>query len=160
MHSGITVRTTAITAHSAHQTCKYEIGDSAKDISLPISRDLNHLEALAEKVFDYCLMTKSAFIRLVLSSVCLDVAMEGGYLGTQYSFGTQFAYIDVYKHTLWSTGVCAEKHFEKQKNVKSMLIIIRYWLWLKLKSVITNFKFHLYLNLNILWPPVPLDVEL
>lgn len=82
---------TAIAAHSAKQTCKYEIGDCAKDISLPISRDLNHLEALAEKVFDYCLMTKSAFIRLVLSSVCLDVVMAGGYLGTQYSFGTQFA---------------------------------------------------------------------
>lgn len=71
--------------------CTFSKPDSANDISHSISRDLNHLEALAEKVFDYCLMTKSAFIRLVLSSVCLDVGMEGGYLDTQYSFGTQLA---------------------------------------------------------------------
>lgn len=38
-----------------------------------------------KKAFDYCIMTKSAFITLVLSSLCLDVMMEGGYLGTQNS---------------------------------------------------------------------------
>lgn len=69
------------TFSAANQTCKCEIGDSAKAISLPISRDLNHLDALAEKAFDYCLMTKSAFIRLVLSSVCLDLVMEGRLFG-------------------------------------------------------------------------------
>lgn len=63
-------------------------GGSAKDISLPISRDLNHFDAPAEEAFDYRLMTKSAFIRLDLSSVCLGVGM-GGYLGTQHSFGVQ-----------------------------------------------------------------------
>lgn len=121
------------TFRAANHTCKYEIGSSAKDISLPIFRDLNHLEALTEKVFDYCLMTESAFIRLVLSSVCLDLAKEGGYLGTRFSFGTQFAYIDVNKHTLelWNSSVSrliffssffvrlyiAEKHFEEWENV-------------------------------------------
>lgn len=44
-----------------------------------------------KKAFDYCIMTKSAFIRLALSSLCLDVMMEGGYLGTQNSFGMQLA---------------------------------------------------------------------
>ncbi|KAI3363637.1 hypothetical protein L3Q82_001270 [Scortum barcoo] len=41
------------TFRAANQTCKCEIGDSAKDISLPISRDLNHLEALAEKCIQH-----------------------------------------------------------------------------------------------------------
>lgn len=50
------------TVGAANQTCKCEIGDSAKAISLPISRDLIHLDALAEKAFDYCLMTKSALL--------------------------------------------------------------------------------------------------
>lgn len=55
------------------------IGDSAKARSLSISRDLNHLDAPAENAFDYCLMTKSAFIRLLLNSVCL-VLGDGGRL--------------------------------------------------------------------------------
>lgn len=149
------------TFRAANQTCKYEIGDSAKDISPPIFRDLNHLEALAETVFDYCLMTKSAFIRLVLSSVCLDLVMEGGYLGTQYSLGTQFAYIDVYisPPEYWSGGVLCgclifhsdfvrqyttEKHFKKMFN-KSTLIYFPNDQGITLKTIITHFKLQLYL---------------
>lgn len=76
------------TFRAASQICKYEIGGPAKDISLPVFWDLNHSEALPEKVFNYCLMTKSAFIRLFLSSVVLDLVMKGGYLGTQQTVGT------------------------------------------------------------------------
>lgn len=149
------------TLRAAKHTRKCETGDSAKDASLPISRDLNHLEAVAGKVFDYCLMTESAFIGWVLSSVCLDL------VGNTVFFGDT----DWCELTLCRAQQHSSVHFTviSESSRETLEKMEKCWIkphlsWSEAETEACNYTFKVssgslfYCSLSV-QPAGPLDVE-